>query len=70
MQKDNVIKDLQVQTFTTQGLQIKSDLLSKKGMEPEIRRCLKKKPYSIQGAKEKKRFQGSGQVSTTGVSPL
>ena len=35
MRKDNVMKDLQVQTLTTKRLQIKSDLLSEKGMEAE-----------------------------------
>ena len=42
MRKDNVKKDLQVQTLTTKGLQIKSYLLSEKGMEPELKGIWKK----------------------------
>ena len=52
------MKDLQVQTLTTKRLQIKSDLLSEKGMEAENGRSLKKIQTHFRGLRKKKRFQG------------
>ena len=70
MRKDNARKDSEVETLTTKGSQIKSSLLSEKGMEREFEESLKKKAWSIHGAKDQKRFQGSARGRTTGVLPL
>ena len=43
MRKDNARKDSEVETLTTKGSQIKSSLLSEKGMEREFEESLKKK---------------------------
>ena len=43
MRKDNARKDSAVETLTTKGSQIKSSLLSEKGMEREFEESLKKK---------------------------
>ena len=70
MRKDNAIKDSEVETLTAKRSQVKSSLLSEKGMEPEFEESLKKKSWTFHGAKEKKRSQGSARGKTTGVLPL
>ena len=56
--------------MTAKRSQIKSDILSEKGMEREIGGSSKKKDDEFRGLRTEKRFQGSAKATTIGVLPL